>query len=213
MLILDTDHLTIIQRATEPAYTVLHNRLQQARPREDCTTIVSFEEQMRGWLTVLAQARDIHQEVATYKRLYALLTFFGDITVLDFDATAAELFLQLRRTRVRIGSMDLEDCRYHARPWSDVAVSQSNGLSASPWPPRRRLDATRPLAFVTRGQTITTNSTYLLLRPLVDASTGFLGAEDIAAAGVRADELAWHFLLHDVNEHLSTAWGGQAGRL
>lgn len=108
MLILDTDHLTIIQRATEPAYTVLHNRLQQARPREDCTTIVSFEEQMRGWLTVLAQARDIHQEVATYKRLYALLTFFSDITVLDFYATAAELFLQLRRTRVRIGSMDLK---------------------------------------------------------------------------------------------------------
>jgi len=63
---------------------------------------------MRGWLTVLAQARDIHQEVAAYRRLHALLTFFGDMTVLDFDTTAADLFLQLRRARVRIGSMDLK---------------------------------------------------------------------------------------------------------
>ena len=108
MLILDTDHLTIIQRTTEPAYTVLRSRLQQARPRESYTTVVSFEEQMRGWLTVLAQSRDIHQEVAAYRRLHALLTFFGDITVLDCDTTAADLFLQLRRARVRIGSMDLK---------------------------------------------------------------------------------------------------------
>jgi tRNA(fMet)-specific endonuclease VapC len=108
MLILDTDHLTIIQRTTEPAYTVLRNRLQQARPRESYTTVVSFEEQMRGWLTVLAQSRDMHQEVTAYRRLHALITFFGDIPVLDFDMTAADLFLQLRRARVRIGSMDLK---------------------------------------------------------------------------------------------------------
>ena len=105
---LDTDHLTIIQRTTEPAYTVLRSRLQQARPRESYTTVVSFEEQMRGWLTVLTQSRDIRQEVAAYRRLHALLPFFGDMTVLDFDTTAADLFLQLRRARVRIGSMDLK---------------------------------------------------------------------------------------------------------
>jgi len=108
MLILDTDHLTIIQRTTEPAYTVLRSRLQQARPRESYTTVVSFEEQMRGWLTVLAQSRDMHQEVTAYRRLHALIAFFGDIPVLDFDMTAADLFLQLRRARVRIGSMDLK---------------------------------------------------------------------------------------------------------
>jgi tRNA(fMet)-specific endonuclease VapC len=69
MLILDTDHLTVIQRATGPAYAALHRRLQPAGPRESCTTIVSFEEQRRGWLTVLARSRDIQQEVAAYRHL------------------------------------------------------------------------------------------------------------------------------------------------
>src|SRR5215471_4952699 len=82
MLILDTDHLTIIQRATEPAYTLLRTRLRQDVSSEICTTVVNVEEQMRGWLTVLAQARDIHQEVAAYRRLHALFTFFGNIVVL-----------------------------------------------------------------------------------------------------------------------------------
>ena len=108
MLILDTDHLTVIQRATGPAYAALRRRLQQAGRRESCTTIVSFEEQMRGWLTVLARSRDIQQEVAAYRRLHALLMFFDDIAVLDFDTPAADLFSQLRRARVRIGSMDLK---------------------------------------------------------------------------------------------------------
>jgi len=108
MLILDTDHLTIIQRATEPAYTSLRTRLRQDASSEICTTIINVEEQMRGWLTVLAQTRDMRQEVAAYRRLHALLTFFGDITVLDFTTAAADLFLQLRRARVRIGSMDLK---------------------------------------------------------------------------------------------------------
>jgi tRNA(fMet)-specific endonuclease VapC len=108
MLILDTDHLTIIQRTTEPAYTSLRSRLRQATSEDTYTTIVNFEEQMRGWLTVLAQSRDMHQEVAAYRRLHALLAFFGDIAVLDFDTPAADLFLQLRRSRVRIGSMDLK---------------------------------------------------------------------------------------------------------
>jgi tRNA(fMet)-specific endonuclease VapC len=108
MLILDTDHLTIIQRATEPAYTSLRSRLRQTTYGSVYTTIVSVEEQMRGWLTVLAQTRDMHQEVAAYRRLHALLAFFGDIVVLDFETAAADLFLQLRRSRIRIGSMDLK---------------------------------------------------------------------------------------------------------
>ena len=85
MLILDTNHLTIIQRATEPAYTTLRMRLRQDTSREICTTIVNVEEQMRGWLTVLAQSRDVHQEVAAYRRLHALLTFFGTLALLDFE--------------------------------------------------------------------------------------------------------------------------------
>jgi hypothetical protein len=57
MLILDTDHLTIIQRQSEPAYSRLATRLREFSSSEICTTIVNFEEQMRGWLAVIGRSR------------------------------------------------------------------------------------------------------------------------------------------------------------
>jgi tRNA(fMet)-specific endonuclease VapC len=108
MLILDTDHLTIIQRQSEPAYSSLLARLREASSSEICTTIVNFEEQMRGWLAVIGRFRRAQQEVTAYRQLHALLSFFAEVSVLDFDGTAAEQFMQLRRSRVRIGSMDLK---------------------------------------------------------------------------------------------------------
>lgn len=108
MLIIDTDHLTAIQRETEPACSRLRRRLRASMPDEVCTTIVNFEEQMRGWLAVIARSRRIQQEIEAYRHLQALLTFFGAIPVLAFDEAAADRLSQLRRGRVRIGSMDLK---------------------------------------------------------------------------------------------------------
>ena len=61
-LILDTDHLTVIQRETEPEYSQLRAKLRPFSPDSVCTTIVSFEEQMRGWLSLIARARKSKQE-------------------------------------------------------------------------------------------------------------------------------------------------------
>lgn len=107
MIVLDTDHLTTIQRQSEPAYSVLRGRLHQT-PERVCTTILSVEEQMRGWLAVINRARSTAQEVAAYRRLHALFAFFGNVFVLDFDEAAAERFMQLRRARLHLGSMDLK---------------------------------------------------------------------------------------------------------
>lgn len=108
MFILDTDHLTIIQRRSEPDYSSLRTRLRYTPPGEVYTTIVSVEEQMRGWLSVINRAKRAGQEVASYRKLHELFSFFGHIPVLDFDEAAAEQFLQLRRSRLRLGSMDLK---------------------------------------------------------------------------------------------------------
>lgn len=107
MIVLDTDHLTVIQRQSEPAYAVLHSRLHQASDTV-CTTIVSVEEQMRGWLAVISRAKRLGQEIMAYRQLRALFAFFGNIPVLDFDEAAAERFTHLRRARLRLGMMDLK---------------------------------------------------------------------------------------------------------
>ena len=49
VLILDTNLLTIVQRASGDEYETLVRRLNAADDLV-CVTIISFEEQMRGWL-------------------------------------------------------------------------------------------------------------------------------------------------------------------
>lgn len=108
LLILDTDHLTVIQRQTEPGFANLRNRLQACAPGEVHTTIVNIEEQMRGWLQLIAGVKNNQPEVAAYQRLQAMLSFFNQIPAFAYDRDAAEQFARLRGARVRIGTMDLK---------------------------------------------------------------------------------------------------------
>ena len=108
MVILDTDHLTVIQRQNQPLFSSLSARLRHTSPGDLYTTIVNVEEQMRGWLAVIGRSKKVQQEIAGYRQLHALLSFFAEIPVLNFDESAADRLLQLRRSRIRIGSMDLK---------------------------------------------------------------------------------------------------------
>jgi tRNA(fMet)-specific endonuclease VapC len=85
----------------------LRERLANVAPHEVATTIISYEEQVRGWMAYLARARNPAQEVQAYHRLRRHLDNYREILVLAFDEQAAEEFQRLRRGRVRIGTMDL----------------------------------------------------------------------------------------------------------
>ena len=106
MIILDTDLLTLVQRATGTEYARLVTRLDQA-DEPVCTTIVSFEEQMRGWLALMAGARTVEQQIQVYVRLRLLLEDFQTRPVIDFDERAATEYQRFRRGKIRIGTMDL----------------------------------------------------------------------------------------------------------
>ena len=104
MLILDTDHLTEIQRGLA-AGSRLVQRLSSSG-EERAITIVSAEEQLRGWLAQIARLRDPVREIPAYRRLQELLAFFAAWPVLPWTQEAAEIFAKLRATGIRIGSMD-----------------------------------------------------------------------------------------------------------
>lgn len=106
MIVLDTDVLSIVQRAEGPAYDRLVLRLDAADD-EVAASIVSFEEQMRGWLAYIAKAKSSNQHIQGYARLHAMLDDFTTRPVLDFDQLAAAEFERLTRSKVRIGTMDL----------------------------------------------------------------------------------------------------------
>lgn len=107
MILLDTDVLSLVQRADGPAYASLVLRLDAAED-EVAVSIVSFEEQMRGWLAYIARAKSAGQQIQGYARLHSLLEDYTTRPVLDFDQRAAATFDRLLRGKVRVGTMDLK---------------------------------------------------------------------------------------------------------
>jgi tRNA(fMet)-specific endonuclease VapC len=106
VIVLDTDVLSLVQRADGRAYDRLVDRLDAADD-DVAVSIVSFEEQMRGWLAYIARSRTTNQQIEGYARLHALLEDFTTRPVLDFDQRAAAEFERLVRSKARIGTMDL----------------------------------------------------------------------------------------------------------
>jgi tRNA(fMet)-specific endonuclease VapC len=107
MLILDTDHMSLLEWGGHGSFA-LRERLADVPPDELATTIISYEEQIRGWMTYLARAKSLEQEVEAYRRLQRHLDNYRQIPVLDFDDRAALEFQSLRTARIRIGTMDLK---------------------------------------------------------------------------------------------------------
>jgi tRNA(fMet)-specific endonuclease VapC len=106
-VILDTDHLSVLQWQEQPAYERLLARLDRLAPDDIATTIVSFHEQVQGWLAYLGRARKPAQVVLAYAKLEALWRSFLKMNVLSFDDEAQACFDEVRRQCPRLQAMDL----------------------------------------------------------------------------------------------------------
>jgi tRNA(fMet)-specific endonuclease VapC len=106
LLVLDTDHFSEWQRASA-AGDRLRDRLETARP-EMAITVITLEEQMRGWLAEINRHHDPHRQIVAYAKFQRQVEIFGEWIILPWETDSAGLFLNLRRQGVRIGSMDLK---------------------------------------------------------------------------------------------------------
>ncbi|HEY3966002.1 MAG TPA: type II toxin-antitoxin system VapC family toxin [Planctomycetaceae bacterium] len=109
MILLDTDHITVLRYVDDPRSLRLKNRLLIAIETDDvATTIITVEEQMRGWLTRLHAERNIRQQIFWYEKLFSLLGFFQSWNIALIDDSSVRQFLKLRDQRIRIGTQDLK---------------------------------------------------------------------------------------------------------
>lgn len=108
MIVLDTDCLSLLNRENITQAARLQEKLDEFSPEDLFTTIVTFEEQMRGWLAFLARCADVEQEIFAYARLHRFLESYRNTQVLDFDERAAAEFRRLKKSKIRIGTMDLK---------------------------------------------------------------------------------------------------------
>jgi tRNA(fMet)-specific endonuclease VapC len=107
VILLDTDHLTVLQIGKGERFQRLILRLSQS-PEQLATTIVNVEEQMRGWLAALAKERRPERQVSAYFQLADLFTRFVRFHITLFDESAATIFLQIRTGRGHVGIQDLK---------------------------------------------------------------------------------------------------------
>ena len=113
-----------ISRVFKARVAGVRARFSDSQKRRLAAWEESVEEQARGWLLKISQTSEVEEQVPYYSRFIELFAFFHGWRILPFDQQAAARFKDLRKQRVRIGTMDLKIA-------SIVLTQQAKLLSAN----------------------------------------------------------------------------------
>lgn len=105
--LLDTDHISFLQRRSGSEFTRLMVRMGQYSPADFALSIVSLHEQVLGAHNFINRAQTNNDIIRGYTLLMEILQSFATAPVLPIDAPAIAIFNELRGQRVRISTMDL----------------------------------------------------------------------------------------------------------
>jgi tRNA(fMet)-specific endonuclease VapC len=105
--LLDTDHLSILQRGSGAECERLTNRVAQCEQEDFCASLVSFHERTLGANSYLGRAKAPSDFIRGYAILNDILTQFATAQIVPFDDTIADELFSLKRRRIRLKPMDL----------------------------------------------------------------------------------------------------------
>lgn len=106
MYILDTDHISLIQRNGAEG-KLIAKKLFALNTERLFVTVITYEEQIRGRLDVISRAKTVERRTAAYTGLHQLWSDYRSLTVIPFDSDASILYDSLKRRYPRLGKMDL----------------------------------------------------------------------------------------------------------
>jgi tRNA(fMet)-specific endonuclease VapC len=104
--LLDTDHLSILQRQAGQDYINLSTRMARYPLSDFAISTVTFHEQMLGSHTYINRARNLNDIVKGYEMMTRLVRDFKVLPLISFDAGAATALGQLQSQRLQLGKMD-----------------------------------------------------------------------------------------------------------
>ncbi len=104
---MDSDHVSLIDRAGTEGARILA-RVAALPPDSVAVALISYEEQMRGWMSEIARMPSTDRQLAAYLRLDRMRNYYCDTPVLPFDEKALSQFQALWLRRLRVGTMDLK---------------------------------------------------------------------------------------------------------
>jgi tRNA(fMet)-specific endonuclease VapC len=102
MILLDTDHLTVLQEPISARRERLLARMALSTESFG-TTVVCVVEQVRGWMASIAKERQAARQVLSYTRFTRLIKFLAAWHLTPFDASAAARFDTMGRIKIGAG--------------------------------------------------------------------------------------------------------------
>ena len=107
MYLLDTDHLSILQRPSGVEAGRLKERLGTVPMESIHVSIVSFHEQVNGWNAFLNRSSSMDHLCLAYRMLGDAQRFYSEFGLVPFDNAAARCFEALARHKTRVATLDL----------------------------------------------------------------------------------------------------------
>ncbi len=105
--LMGSDHVSLIDRAGPEGGKILA-RIAALPPDSVAVSVISYEEQMRGWMAEIARIQSIERQIGAYSRLDRMRGYYCLTPVLPFDENAVVHFQNLWLRRLRVGTMDLK---------------------------------------------------------------------------------------------------------
>ncbi len=104
--LLDTDHLSILQRQTGEDYSNLSTRMSLYSPSNFVVSIVTFHEQILGCHAYINRARTLNDVVKGYELMARIISDSKVWHLVSFDTGAAAIFEQLQQRKIQLAKMD-----------------------------------------------------------------------------------------------------------
>jgi tRNA(fMet)-specific endonuclease VapC len=105
--LLDTDHLSVLQKSTGRDYEYLSARMAQIPISDFAISIVTVHEQFLGSHTYISRTRNVRDLVKGYEFMTRLVGNIKIIPVAPFDDSASILFENFQAQGVKVATMDL----------------------------------------------------------------------------------------------------------
>ncbi|WP_342597185.1 type II toxin-antitoxin system VapC family toxin [Cyanobacterium aponinum UTEX 3222] len=105
--LLDTDHISFLQRKSDIEHEILIRRIRNYSPDDFAFSIISFHEQIIGAHTYIIRSQNSENLYKGYRLLQQIINSFSEARILDFEKDAIAIFQQLKNQKIGVSTMDL----------------------------------------------------------------------------------------------------------
>ena len=105
--LLDTDHISFLQRRSSSEFIRLTLRMSQHSLSDFALSVISFHEQVIGAHSFINRAQTNTDMARGYTLLLETLNSFAKAPVLPFETKAITVFDEMRSQKVRVSTMDM----------------------------------------------------------------------------------------------------------